>query len=412
MTNNLNVVLNFGTSKLFVGKLYLSEKLGQCVFEYDDSFVAQGHEISPLNLPLQKDSFVAANIPGMHNIHGVFADSLPDAWGRRVQDMEFLKIGLYNPTTLDRLAFVGKYGIGALQYEPAMEFELGTQITSLAELRKSTQGIIDGEIEKVSHELMRIGGSAGGAHPKFLVDINKKDHTKIKYASDSASVDMVQVLLKVPPKDDVWQRIEYIYCQMAKKSGINIPKTYLIYSKSNKAFFAIERFDRTVSGERFHTHTFANFVGYALSENKSDYLELCRTTFALCKSHPDVIEVYRRMVFNYLGGNQDDHGKNFSFIMDNQGRWRLSPAYDLGYSENGGIHAMPVNGKPTSLTAQDLEHFALKVDIKNWKKITEEVITALTKWMSISKTYNLPTSLRTKISTIIKSNCNRVERHL
>ncbi len=412
MRKKLNVILDFGKKKSRVGELFYSDKMGRYAFSYDEAFISSGLEISPKEMPLSKETFTSQRDSDQYDIHGVFADSLPDAWGKLVQDAEFEKIGLHEITTLDRLAFVGKYGIGGLRYEPSEEFERGKEIVTLAELRKATQGVLAGDVEKVTNELLHLGGSAGGAHPKFLVDINAENLSEIRYSTGVLHENLIPVLLKMPQKDDFWQRIEYSYCQIAMKAGINIPETYLLLSKSKKAHFAIKRFDILNDGEKLHTHSYAGIDGFSFRRDDRDYIDLLRMVSALCRNHVDVVECYRRMMFNYLGGNQDDHGKNFCFTMNIEGTWSLSPAFDIGFSDNGGIHRMSVNGKRSSLRIQDFEHTARKFDIKNWKDIAGQVIDSLKKWKEIATKIDVPAGMIKKISEQVNLNINRIEKDL
>lgn len=412
MKKKLNVILDFGDIRHYVGKLFYSDKMGRYAFSYNEEFLGSGIEISPKEMPLGRDTYTFQRDKDQYDIHGVFADSLPDAWGKLVQDVEFQKIGMHEVSTIDRLAFVGKYGIGALRYEPSKEFDRGSEIVSLAELRKAMQGIFAGDIEKVTSELLRLGGSAGGAHPKFLVDLNRENLSEIRYSGEDVSENMIPILLKMPKKDDFWQRIEYSYSKIAKMAGIIIPETFLLFSRNGNAHFAIQRFDVFQDGQRLHTHSYAGIDGFSFRHDDRDYIDFLRMVNVLCRKHSDVVEGYRRMVFNYLGGNQDDHGKNFCFTMDKHGIWSLSPAFDIAYSDNGGLHRMSVNGKRSSLQVQDLEHTAKKFEIKNWKDVTLQIIDALEKWQSLAIELKIPGGMINKISEHISRNVNRIRKGL
>ena len=147
----LNVKIHFDDDHSYdVGKLFLSEKTGKYHFDYDKSFLSTDLQISPITLKTSSISHEAQSNEDFYDLHGVFADSLPDDWGRKVQDLEFYKIGITDPCAIDRLAFVGRYGIGALRYEPAQEFTQGKSVVNLAELRKATQMIIEGNCEEVT----------------------------------------------------------------------------------------------------------------------------------------------------------------------------------------------------------------------------------------------------------------------
>ena len=409
--SSLHVKIDFGNGLQDVGKLLLSEKLGRYVFSYDTGFIGSDLEISPFTLPLGADSFVAEKNSDLYDLHGVFADSLPDAWGKKVQDAEFAKIALDEPTALDRLAFVGKFGIGALRFEPSGEFEQGKQIVTLAQLRKATQKILAGDFEDVAEELLHCGGSAGGARPKFLVDLDIKTHSKIRYTAGVRDEEMVPVILKVPLRSgDHYQRIEYVYSVMGAKAGLEIPEVYLLTGgKSKSAFFAIERFDVLKTGERLHTHTLAGLQGWNFREVSSDYRELLRITGELTRNHRDVVEVYKRMVFNYLGCNKDDHAKNFSFTMNKKGTWSLSPAYDIGYSSGeNGLHAMAINGLRRNATSDDFRRIADDFDIREWKSIVAQTVEALNTWKSLAAEFGVTDRYVRMIQERIKENITRL----
>lgn len=412
--NKLAVHLDVEGISHKVGELYLSETMARHVFAYDVSFVGSGLEISPLRMPLSRETYIANPNEALYGLHGVFADSLPDVWGRKVQDAEFEKIGHYDVTALDRLAFVGGFGIGALRYEPSQAFTVGKEAVNLAQLRKATQGIIHGDIEEVSEELFRAGGSAGGARPKFLVDLNTETMEEIRYTRNVLDPGFVPVVLKVPTGgDDRWQRIEYAYSKMAAECDIRMPETYLLIGKEAElAHFASRRFDICSSG-KVHVHSVAGIYGEAISAARHDYRELLRLTEELTRDHEEVVEMYRRMVFNILGHNKDDHLKNFSFLMNAKGQWSLSPAYDIGFSSGDmDMHAMSANGKRRNLTIGDFRVIAQDFEIKDWKDILKKTCDVLKEWPDIAKTTGLPQRTIQKVQDRHAENIRRVEKDL
>lgn len=409
----LNVKLDFGNVCHNVGTLYLSEKMGRHAFSYNKDFISKALEISPFRVPLGNDTYTAERNADLYDLHGVFADSLPDEWGKKVQDVEFQKIGMHEVTTVDRLAFVGGYGIGALKYEPSQEFERGFDIVTLAGLRKATQQILSGEVDDVTSQLLRSGGSAGGARPKFLVDLNLKNLSTIRYSTGKPDGDMFPVIIKVPGRrDDQYQRIEYCYSLLGRNAGLNVPDTYLLIGNRSKlSSFAIKRFDINGNGERLHTHTFAGLLGLNFREANVDYSELLRVTGDLTRDHREVVEVFRRMVFNYLGCNKDDHAKNFSFVMNKSGQWFLSPAYDIGYSSGeNGLHAMAINGLRRNVTLKDFEKIAKNFEIKEWKSIVAKTCEVLKTWPSIADKYSVPQKYRDAINERIRESIVRIEK--
>lgn len=410
----LNVKLHFTNEKSFsAGELYLSQKDGRYHFNYDPSFTGYMYDISPLLLKKDYTSHVALHNPDFYDLHGVFADSLPDDWGRKVQDAEFYKLGIDDPTAIDRLAFIGNYGIGALRYEPAQEFSQGDSIVTLADLRKATQQIIEGTCDDVSDALLRSGGSAGGMRPKFCVDIDSNDHTNLRYSTGKIEDNFLPVILKVPQKNgDQFQRIEYIYSKIAKSCGINIPETFLLTgNRSKSAFFAIRRFDILDSNERVHVHSYAGLHGLNFREVSHDYTDLLRTTQNLTNDHNQVVECYRKMVFNYLGYNNDDHLKNFSYIMDSDGKWSLSPSYDASYSTGKqGFHAMSINGIRQNAQLSDFEKVAAIFNIKDWLKIVIKTCESFTTFPDLANQVRLDKKRTDIVFNRIKECVKRVKK--
>lgn len=414
---SLQVKIRFNDELSFnVGRLFLSDLTGKYHFEYDKPFSSTGIEISPINLAVSGKAYEAQRNEDFYNLHGVFADSLPDDWGKRVQDAEFDKMGISDPTAIDRLAFVGRYGIGALQYEPSKEFgDEGKRIVTLADLRKAAQRILEGNAEEVTETLLRSGGSAGGMRPKFLVDLNISDLETIRYTTGRPDGEYFPVIIKTPLKGrDHFQRIEYAYSQLAAKCGINVPDTYLLIGKKSKqAFFAIRRFDILESGERLHVHTYAGLHGLNFREATPDYSELLRTCHDLTRDHSQVVEAYRRMVFNYLGYNNDDHTKNFSFTMDKKGIWKLSPSYDMSYSTGReALHTMSIQGIRKNARVSDFGKMAENFNVKEWKTVVSTTCDCLKEWDAIAGTAGVPQKNRSMVNQRIRENVNRIMKDL
>jgi serine/threonine-protein kinase HipA len=413
--NSINVHVNFGDRDIRVGELYLSSDTGRHVFSYDPRFISSGLEISPLRLPIGGQPFHAPQDANIYGLHGVFADSLPDNWGRMVQDAEFLKIGIDQPTALERLAFIGQNGIGALNYRPAKKFPKGIDITELAALRKAAQNIIEGSADEISHELLKSGGSAGGARPKFLVDIHEKNHGQIRYTHKSYSGGYIPVVLKVPTfRHDHYQKIEYAYSQIAQKAGLNIPDTYLIKGeKSGLAFFAVKRFDILPDGSKLHVHSLAGLHNINFNDVNTDATAFLNTVGNVTRNHRQVVEAYKIIAFNHIGFNNDDHSKNFSFTMDKKGEWSLAPAYDISYSKGqNGLHYMKLNGKTRNAETKDFKSAAKTFNIENWENILENIIAQFLKWPQTAKECEIPRKYISIIDDRLKENIKRVEKGL
>lgn len=393
--NKINVYLNLGDEEQRVGELYASSDLGRHVFRYDRDFVASGLQISPLQLPLEAKTYIAQKNNGFYDLHSVFADSLPDTWGRRVQNTDFQKIGILAPTVLQRLAFIGKNGIGALRYKPEQRFPKGEELVHLAELRKAAQRIVEGDVEEVSAQLLRSGGSAGGARPKFLVDVKANSPQEIRYTHGNCDEEYVPVILKVPnigQELDHYQRIEYTYSQLAKLAGIDIPDCYLITGdKSDLAFFAIKRFDILPDNKRFHLHTLSGMLNIDYREMTPDSSTFLRTVDDVTRDHRQVVEAYRRVVFNYIGSNKDDHSKNFSFMMNQKGEWTLAPAYDIGFSKGeNDLHQMRLGNKSRNAETRDFRKLAHDFDVSKWESIVEQTLATFERWPLMAKENAIP----------------------
>jgi serine/threonine-protein kinase HipA len=408
--NKLQVFLDFRHISYKMGELFLSANIGRYVFNYDPQVLSSRMEPSPYILPLGGETFIAERNNDMYNLHSLFADALPDSWGRKVQDAEFQKIGMYDVTALERLSFIGDYGMGALRFKPKQSFLSGEQAVELSQLRKASQSIISGDINEIVEQLFRAGGSAGGARPKYLVDMRNDEPNHIRYTTGELEDGWTPVILKVAEKNgDHWQRIEYCYFRMAEIAGIKTPATWLLAEEGGEAHFAIKRFDIDEYGGRYHTQTFAALLGVNFREAALDYTRLFRTVADLCFDKEQVIEMYRRMVFNYLGSNKDDHAKNFSFLMDRTGRWYISPAYDLSYSAGDhGLHAMAAVGKRRNLELSDFGKIAENFDISDWRKIVLNTKEALGLWREIAKKNKVPDKQIKIIYERISENLNRV----
>ena len=324
-----------------------------CAFEYDPAFVASELSISPFNLPLKSEVFIAKRTP-FNGGFGVFDDSLPDGWGNLIFD-RYLKSKGIDPTKLtllQRLALVGSTGRGALEYRPDYSESTGDEIVDFDKLASDAQKILTSDYNGDSLDtLYRFGGSPGGARPKVFVTIDGKEWlVKFKAAQDPDNIG----------------EIEYKYSLLAKECGIGMPETRLFEGK----YFGVERFDRTPAG-KVHTVSAAGLLGADYRVPSLDYLDLLKLCHILTKNMEEVYALFRLMVFNVAINNRDDHAKNFSFQLI-EGEWRLSPAYDLLPSAGfNGFHTTTVNnnGEPN---VEDMLIMAEKVGLN--KQRAKEII--------------------------------------
>lgn len=314
-----------------VGELTLTPDGKRCVFRYDKEWLASGFSISPLDLPLKSDLFVAPERPFWGNF-GIFEDSLPDGYGRYLLNRMLRQQGVDESqlTPLQRLSIVGNAGMGALCYEPETRLESAKETLSFDRLQALALEVLSERNEKDSALLYYNSGNSGGCRPKCLYHDEEGDWlVKFRHTYD--------------PKDLGLK--EYQYNEIARKCGIEVPDFKLFEGK----YFASKRFD-LLDGKRLHVATAGALLNESIDFPKLDYKTLLHLTGFLTQDPKQVEAMFRLMAFNVFTDNKDDHAKNFSFIC-HESRWRLAPAYDLTPVPEGyhGEHATSVNGngKPT-----------------------------------------------------------------
>ncbi|MGK5087283.1 type II toxin-antitoxin system HipA family toxin [Bdellovibrionota bacterium FG-2] len=391
----LNVHLELeGTSKRKVGML--AKKDRELLFEYDHEFLQSGLELSPFCLPLK--SGVTVGDPSVfQGLMGVFEDSLPDGWGRLLLDRRIAQAGL-SPASfgpLDRLAFVGSHGMGALVYEPEIE-QITPTVVDLNQVALEIQGVLNHTDIKELDRLLALGGSPQGARPKALVQLSS-DGKIVLYGAQAIQPGFVPYLVKFRSKgdDEHTGTLEYVYARMAALAGIDLPETRLLGRKKNRpGYFAIRRFDRD-GGNKLHNHTLSGLLQAPHTYPALSYRELLLATRKLTRSEKCVSEMFRRACFNVFAKNRDDHARNFSFLMDANGNWRPSPAYDLTYSSGpGGEHMMLVADEGRNPTTQHLKALAHEVGLKHPGPIIEEVRAAVSQFEALAIEEKLPKKLR------------------
>ena len=349
-----------------VGTLALAAN-HKVVFQYDDSWLEQGFSISPFSLPLENQVFVPTK-DYFDGLFGVFADSLPDHWGRLLLK-RLLLAHEQNPdklTVIDRLAIVGKSGMGALTYYPEQSFSEENDNTDLDELAFQCQKILHTEYSDKLDELYRLGGTSGGARPKIMTTINDEDWI-IKF---SAHVDGENA-----------GKMEYDYSCCARKCGITMSETKVFPSEVCEGYFGIKRFDRIsdISGtKRVHMLTAAALLELDFEQPSLDYHSLMKLTKIITRDNKDDVEnMFRRMCFNVFAHNRDDHSKNFTYLYDESAdSWRLSPAYDLTYSNTYyGEHTTTVDGNGRNPGKKELLAVGTMAGMK--KELCMDIITEI-----------------------------------
>lgn len=339
-----------------------SDKL--IAFEYSDEWLDAGFSISPISLPLKKQVFVPEEDSRriFKGLFGVFADSLPDSWGELLLDRTLSSKGISRDDvgTLDRLAYVGSAGMGALEYYPSEVADYSFAGLDYDTIAKECNKILSSKPSDELDLLYKLGGSSGGTRPKILINENG-----------------IEWIVKFPSSRDpkICGKREYDYSTYARKCGINMTATQLIPSKICDGYFKTERFDRSY-GEKIHSVTFAAMLEVDFRAPSCDYSTYMRLVNYLTKEDKKQLEqMFRIMCFNVYTHNHDDHTKNFSFLWENN-KWMLAPAYDLTYSDTYyGEHTTSINGKGKWIEDEDLINVGVEAGLKKYicKEIIEEI---------------------------------------
>lgn len=400
-----------------VGRIY--ELNSQIFFEFDKEYK---YNISPFVFRLP--------YPGKHNfsnllfnnkLAGVFADTLPDRYGMKIMDNFFTNKQI-NPSVIDRLLFIGNNGLGALKYYPNIYSKDDNKsyktIQELQELYLQSKQIIkqDTDISLFHRNLLVSNASAGGARAKAVIMYNPLTNQCRLYDTYSRHQELPQGYIhaiikfdeldkqELKPVDDV--RIEYVYSQLAKECGVNMPNTYLSKTDEyNKQHFIIERFDN-LNNEPLHMHSLAGLYNHNFDE-MLDYDNIFKMAIYLKTPKEDIEQIYTRMIFNYIMRNQDDHAKNFSFLMNKNEKWFFSPAYDLMYNNGKKFtyeHKMLFNSKLGKVAKkEDFYEIANKFDIKNHKDIIEKIeYIAHTKLKKLLSNYDIQNNAIEEITNAIR----------
>lgn len=339
----------------------------KAAFEYADEWLKDGFPISPFSLPLKKQVFIPQK-DYFHGLFGVFADSLPDAWGNLLLNRLLKKNGINvdQIDILDRLAIVGNSGMGALTYQPEMQLGVEASGLDLDYLAEQCQNILLTEYTEELDNLYRLGGTSGGARPKIMTKIGEEDW-----------------IIKFPARHIDGEEsgfMEYEYAKCAVQCGIRMSETRLFPSKKCKGYFGTKRFDRVWTDdihktERIHMLTAAALLELDFEQPSLDYHSLMKLTKILTRDNQDdMYNMFRRMCLNVFAHNRDDHSKNFSFLYnEKEDSWRLSPAYDLTYSTTYyGEHTTTVDGEGAAPGCRELLAVGVQAGLK--RKYCEDVI--------------------------------------
>jgi len=386
----LSVSLDFYGEKIAIGTLAWSKDERRAYFEYHPDFAAKHLNVSPFKLPVSEGVKAAANSP-FGGLHGMFNDSLPDGWGRLLLDrhLQKLRYDYRLLTPLDRLAYVGETGMGALRYVPdnsiGNAYDDAIDLDWLASQAEAVQGEVD---EADVDRLLEIQGGSAGVHPKIMVGLNGKTGKIVADSGTELPGGFDAWLLKFKSNVDHPEigKEEYAYSLMAKAAGVDIPPTKLVETKKG-SYFAVQRFDRTESGNA-HVQTVSGLLEADHRAPSIDYDTLLKVTRLLTRDERHVRQMFVRMVFNVLAHNRDDHAKNHAFLMAKDGTWHPTPAYDLTLSEGpGGEHNLAVDGEGKNPTKKHILKVAENASIPKAEaeQLCAQVQHAVDRWPDYAK---------------------------
>jgi serine/threonine-protein kinase HipA len=415
-----------------VGAVAWDEKTGLASFEYDVKFKKLNWDLSPLKLPLNtpKNIFTfpelrknnSSSLDTFKGLPGLLADVLPDKYGNQLINVWLAQQGRpqdsMNP--IEMLCFIGSRGMGALEFEPTTIKEykktFSVEINSLVEIaqkmlskRQSFHTNLQKEEEKAVMEILKIGTSAGGARPKAVIAYNEKTG-EVKSGQTKAPDGFEHWLIKLDGVSDVqlgaskgYGRVEMAYYNMASACGINMMPSQLL-EENGRAHFMTKRFDREGGEIKHHIQTFCALKHFDFNlVNSFSYEQLFQTMRELKLTYEDMEQLYRRMIFNVIARNCDDHTKNTAFRLKKGGKWELAPAYDICHayrpdSEWVSQHALSINNKRKDITKEDLLVIGEFIKCKKSENIIEEISYAVNQWKNFAEEVNVTPELRDAIA--------------
>lgn len=384
-------------------------------FEYADSFIGKGLEPSPILMPVRQGrvySFSDIGRETFKGLPGMLADSLPDTYGRALFDRWLALTGRSSGNAVETLCYLGKRCMGALEFEPAMDApyspDVRIELDSLVEVasealseKEEFGANLEEDKKAATAEIVRLGTSAGGQRAKAIIAYNPLTG-EVRSGQIEAPEGFDYYLIKLDGvsaeagfrETQNFGRLEYSFYRLVKECGIEMSDCSLI-KENGRAHFLTKRFDRQ-NGEKIHMQTLCGIAHYDYRNPRSySYEQAFNMMRALRLPYSQAQEMFRRLVFNVVIRNQDDHTKNISFLMDRQGKWTLSPAYDMGFAYNpkGGWtaqHQMSINGKFDDITRQDLLEFAKRNNIKEATEIIDRITEVSSRWPLLARECEVP----------------------
>lgn len=401
----------------FAGAALWNEETQIASFEYDPAFTAKGWELSPIQMPVTPHriySFGSLSRDTFLGLPGLLADALPDAYGKALLDRWLVTVGRSFANPVERLCYQGKRSMGALEFVPAQDnflekgakIEIDSLVSVAREVLNQKAGLdtnILADTREALANIIKVGTSAGGQRAKAVIAYNDKTG-EVRSGQINAPKGFEHWLLKLDgvtnadlgdPKH--FGQIEYVYYLMALKAGIEMTECRLL-PENGRAHFMTKRFDRRNGNEKIHMQTLCGIAHFDYKMSRAySYEQAFQIMRQLRLPYTQAEQMFRRMVFNVVARNQDDHTKNISFLMDKDGAWALSPAYDVSWAYNPkgewtSQHQMLVNNKWDDIGTGDLLSVAEKMNIKRPKEIIGQVVDAVSQWNLLAKEYDIPAS--------------------
>lgn len=401
---------------MLVGAVSWDPNKGFATFEFDREFLEKGLDLSPIKMPIiearrgtARFEFRTLSKETYRGLPGMLADALPDRFGNRIIDAWLARQGRTPESfsSVERLCYTGKRAMGALEFSPiinqVIERSVPVEVSELVELvqkvtkeRSKLKARFDREASEALLDIIRVGTSAGGIRPKAVIALNDKTKEVRSGQVDAPDGFDYWVLKFDGIKDNSlgdpaeYGRIEYAYYKMAMSSGIKMTECRLL-EENGRAHFMTRRFDRTKDKGKLHMQSLCAVAHFDFNDPGAySYEQAFQIMRELKLLHSDAEQQFRRMVFNVVARNQDDHTKNITFLMDKSGQWHLSPAYDVIYSYNPGgdytsKHQMSINGKRDDFFKDDLILLGKEINIKSIDRIIDDIVEVVSNWPKLAK---------------------------
>ncbi|MEO9228412.1 MAG: type II toxin-antitoxin system HipA family toxin [Devosia sp.] len=404
---SIDISLQLKSEALPVGRMAWRASERRSYFEYAPAALDSKLDLSPFKLPLRAGAQAAPNSP-FEGLHGLFNDSLPDGWGRKLLDRRLQKMG-YDFASLgpmDRLTFVGTSGMGALHYQPVgLLEEIAEHKIDLDWLAGQAELVQDDAPEADIDRLQAAQGGSGGVRPKIVIGLDPNTRLAVSDRNAGLPAGYEPWIVKFRSETDPAEigTEEYAYSLMAKAAGVEMAETKLLKGSTGNRYFATKRFDRGPGGP-VHIHTLSGLLQADHRAPEVDYGSLLKATRLLTRDERHVERMFGRMVFNVLARNRDDHSKNHAFQRDSDGTWSLTPAYDLTFSLGpGGEHNMAIAGEGRNPGHRHImqEAKAAGVNAATAQSIYDEVKAAVDAWPSFAETAGLSQQRTAELDTLL-----------